>query len=160
MTVRVIRIAAVLLAASILPIPVSASEPPTEFSAPMATDANTLAFELLPPRFRPRVSGPARQWTSETARAHRRYAESLVAPDYRDRAPLVTRLRELNGLSLVTFWDARAFTVFFGVSRDGFAGLNIAQKTDRLGGSDDDEDEPAEDPAPEPTFLAATAYRE
>ena len=126
--------------------------------APVAdvAESSTLGFALLPARFRHRAvpaAPAARAGGSEDA-------GGLAPMEYRDRAPLITRLKELDGLRLLTFWETRAFAVFFGVSRDGIAGLNISQKKDPGTEEDDDEEEakPA-DPAPEPAYLAASIYR-
>ncbi len=125
-----------------------------EIIARPGTGAATLGFALLPTRFR-HTATPA----PASARADAGDAEpGIRAMDYRDRAPLITRLKELDGLRLLTFWETRAFAVFFGVSRDGIAGLNIAQKKDGPVERDDEEAGP-EDPAPEPTYLAASIYR-
>jgi len=117
-------------------------------------EAATLAFALLPARFRHTVDAvtPA----NEEADAQ---ADPGIDPmDYRDRTPLITRLKELDGLRLLTFWETRAFAVFFGVSREGIAGLNITQKKNHRPDGNDDEAKPA-DPVTEPAFLATTAYR-
>lgn len=136
--------------------------PPAATAAPAApeviarpgTVAATLGFALLPTRFR-HTATPA----AASARTDAGDAEPAIGSmDYRDRAPLITRLQELDGLRLLTFWETRAFAVFFGVSREGIAGLNIAQKKDGPAERDDEESGP-EDPAPEPTYLAASIYR-
>lgn len=165
------RLAAFLLTAAVLPGAATASE--TGASPPEMTHANaaallssapkTLGYELLPERFRHRSvhasrSVPARAVTARAATARARYTASLAGVDYRDRAALITRLKELDDLKLLTFWETRAFAVFFGVSREGLAGLNVSQKSDRSGDENEDE-EPAADPVPEPTFLAVSAYR-
>ncbi|WP_405222102.1 hypothetical protein [Lentisalinibacter sediminis] len=116
--------------------------------------AGTLRYALLPARFRHRAA--------PTERPHaglpRDTGPGIRPMEYRDRAPLITRLKELDGLRLLTFWETRAFAVFFGVSRDGVAGLNIAQKKDDVPEREEEKANPA-DPALEPAFLAATAYR-
>jgi hypothetical protein len=137
----------------------TAAEPaPTAGVTPVAhvEHGSTLGFALLPARFRHRAVASA----PTTGAGDRAAADGLAPMDYRDRAPLITRLKELDGLRLLTFWETRAFAVFFGVSRDGIAGLNITQKKEPGTEEDDDEDEtrPA-DPAPEPTYLAASIYR-
>ena len=118
-------------------------------------EAGTLRYALLPARFRHRAAHAARA----DARILRDDGSAIRPMDYRDRAPLITRLKELDGLRLLTFWETRAFAIFFGVSRDGFAGLNITQKKDRAPEQEEEEAEPA-DPAPEPEFLAATISRQ
>lgn len=120
------------------------------------THSSTLGYALLPARFR---HGAVR--ASQTGDAASRQAASTLPPmDYRDRAPLITRLKELDGLRLLTFWETRAFAVFFGVSREGIAGLNITQKKDPSADKDEDaEDSRPAEPVPEPTHLAASSYR-
>ena len=118
-------------------------------------EAGTLRYALLPARFRHRAVPAARP----DARIPRDAGPGIRPVYYRDRAPLITRLKELDGLRLLTFWETRVFAVFFGVSRDGIAGLNIAQKKDGAPERDEEEANPV-DPAPEPAFLAATAYRQ
>lgn len=117
--------------------------------------AGTLRYTLLPARFRHRAAPAARP----DARFLRDAAAGIRPMDYRDRAPLITRLKELDGLRLLTFWETRAFAVFFGVSRDGIAGLNIAQNKDSAPEREEEKANPV-DPPPEPAFLAATAYRQ
>lgn len=117
--------------------------------------ATTLWYAMLPARFRHRATQAPQADRAGLATA----GPALGTMDYRDRAALITRLKELDGLRLLTFWETRAFAVFFGVSRDGIAGLNIAQKKDIAPERDEEEAQPL-DPPPEPTFLAATAYRE
>jgi hypothetical protein len=135
------------------PVATAASAAPEVIARP-GTSAATLGFALLPTRFR-HTATPAVASTSADAGD----AEPAIGSmDYRDRAPLITRLQELDGLRLLTFWETRAFAVFFGVSREGIAGLNIAQKKDGPAERDDEESGP-EDPAPEPTYLAASIYR-
>jgi hypothetical protein len=126
--------------------------------APVAdvASSSTLGFALLPARFRYHTVPTA--WS--VGGGSRKAATGMAPMDYRDRAPLITRLKELDGLRLLTFWETRAFAVFFGVSRDGIAGLNITQKYEPETEEDDDRDETRpEDPAPDPTYLAASIYR-
>ena len=125
-----------------------------EIIARPVSSAATLGFTLLPPRFRHTALPAIRSAGAGDGDA----SPAIGAMDYRDRAPLITRLKELDGLRLLTFWETRAFSVFFGVSREGIAGLNIAQKKDDPAERDDEEAGP-EDPAPEPAYLAASVYR-
>ncbi|HKL63968.1 MAG TPA: hypothetical protein VJ883_11410, partial [Woeseiaceae bacterium] len=107
-----------------------------------------------PRRFR-HTAAPA----ALSARAADGDAGRGIAPmDYRDRAALVTRLQELDGLRLLTFWETRAFAVFLGVSSEGIAGLNIARTKDAPTDRNDPETGP-EDTPPGPTYLAASIYR-
>ncbi len=118
-------------------------------------EAGTLGYALLPARFRHRAAHAARADTGNLRDA----GPGIRTMDYTDRAALITRLKELDGLRLLTFWETRAFAVFFGVSRDGIAGLNIARKQDGAPEREEEEADPV-DPPPEPAFLAATAYRQ
>ncbi len=115
----------------------------------------TLGYALLPARFRHRAAPTA----LADARLLRAAGPGLRAVDYADRAALITRLKELDGLRLLTFWETRAFAVFLGVSRDGIAGLNIARKNERTADQEEEEEANPAGQVPEPAFLAATAYR-
>ncbi len=105
----------------------------------------TLGFQSLPDRFRHRPQlrhtplRSANTQKSTSARMHSppppRIDSSEVA--FADRSALVTRLRELDGLRLITFWETPVMTVFFGLSSDGFAGLNVRRS--RSGNRDEDE---------------------
>lgn len=161
----------ILAAACLLTLPGTAAvadESPArhESATRTATDGNTmrvtaidergtLRYALLPARFRHRAAHAG----SPDAPALQDAAPGIRPMEYRDRAALITRLKELDGLRLLTFWETRAFAVFFGVSRDGIAGLNISQKKDGAPEREEKEAAPA-DPTPDPGFLAATAYRD
>ena len=119
----------------------------------------TLGFQSLPDRFRhrpqlrhtsPRVAATPQ---STSPRMHSppspRIDSSEVA--FADRSALVTRLRELDGLRLITFWESPVMTVFFGLSSDGFAGLNVRRS--RSGNRDDDES--ARSSRPDMTLIEA-----
>lgn len=123
--------------------------------ASVIDEAGTLPYALLPARFRHRAAHAA----GADAPLLQDAGPVIRPMDYRDRAALITRLRELDGLRLLTFWETRAFAVFFGVSRDGIAGLNITRNKDGAPDRQEDETSPV-DPVPEPAFLAATAYRQ
>lgn len=47
---------------------------------------------------------------------------------FQDNSTLVGQLRDLQDLSLVTFWENQSAKLYLGISRDGIAGINIRQK--------------------------------
>lgn len=121
----------------------SAVAPVMATSSPASPDSltadlpvtQTLGFQMLPDRLRHRPqlrypvyrSAEARADVAPGAAAEPATRFEPTEMTFTDRSALVTRLRELDGLRLITFWDSPAMTVFFGLSRDGFAGLNVRQ---------------------------------
>lgn len=47
---------------------------------------------------------------------------------FQDNSTLVGRLRGIEDLSLLTFWENRSAKLYLGISKDGIAGINIRQK--------------------------------
>lgn len=52
---------------------------------------------------------------------------------FRDREPLINRLKSIQALPFVTLWDSGEATVYVGVDRRGRAGLHLRQKRDDRG---------------------------
>jgi hypothetical protein len=62
------------------------------------------------------------------------FPDALQDLPFRDREPLINRLRTIQALPFVTLWDSRQATVYVGVNRDGEPGLHLRQKHDRDAG--------------------------
>ncbi|MEJ2603662.1 MAG: hypothetical protein P8172_10260 [Gammaproteobacteria bacterium] len=163
MRVRATRIAALLLSAALLPGVVTADTNRTapgelddavRFASPAAHEAGTLGFQLLPARFRHGAWHHPGAAPTDAAGRDPRLFDAL---DFRDRSSLITRIRELDAPSLLTFLETRAFTVFLGFSAEGIPVLNIiSRRSERAVPDSDDKPLP---PAhlPEATILAAAA---
>lgn len=77
------------------------------------------------------------------SRPHTRIAH-LAASDteFVDRSAVINRLKELDSLQLIRFWESEDLCLYLGVSDRGFAGLNLTRRnTTASGRSDGDDDE-------------------
>lgn len=163
--IRATRIAAFVVGAALLPAVVVADVDDSaaaergdtmRFASPVADQPSTLGFQLLPARFRHGGWTPNGAALAQT-RAVGQDPNRFDGLDYRDRSNLITRIRELDAPSLLTFLETRAFSVFLGLSPEGIPVLNIiSRQRDRAAPDADDKPAP---PAhlPEATILAAAA---
>jgi len=167
-----IAVAAASLAASL-----ALAEPPSTTSAASPNVAGTTS----PPKQRPDsqapLPGPAidREFRVETlvrplpacgplasgapVSHETSFPNALQDLPFRDREPLINRLRALRALPIVTLWDSRQATVYVGVNRDGEPGLHLRQKRDRdagppLGARGTDSSAPDSQSAAPPTATA------
>jgi hypothetical protein len=64
--------------------------------------------------------------------------------EFVDRSAVINRLKELDSLQLIRFWETKDVCLYLGVSEDGFAGLNLTRRnTVSAGRSNDGEDDKA-----------------
>ena len=96
----------------------------------------TLGLQALPARFQrqplpaqPTAVATRPTFAADGAGSERDEALREQTLDYEGRSQLLDRLQEFDGLRGLTFYESDSFSLFFGVSREGFAGLNLRQRT-------------------------------
>lgn len=142
--------------------PAAAEAPDAAQPLPATIPANTFAYTSarladVPPEFRLRARTSARSGTAaETERAPypnaasaspRVRAAHLEAANARfvDRSAIINRLKEMDSLQLIRFWETKDLCLYFGVDERGFAGLNLTRrKAPGAGRSDDDAERDSE----------------
>ena len=92
----------------------------------------------------PAPAGDAAGHDAAQSRAGARVARlSASNTEFVDRSAVINRLKELDSLQLIRFWESEDLCLYLGVSDRGFAGLNLTLRdttaSGRSGGGDDDD---------------------
>lgn len=99
---------------------------------PRAPDATaSTAVDRIPASL-PQPAARARVRAAHLAAAEARFV---------DRSAVINRLKELDSLQLIRFWESQELCLYLGVSDRGFAGLNLTRRRAPDAGGDDEADD-------------------